>query len=81
MTQTAQNLKEVIRDEHQLLERYEIIKIRAGMDFFELKSDDKLSFDGDFMYIYCSASNLSVIRYIVNLNKVSLIVVYEEGTL
>lgn len=81
MTQTAQNLKEVIRDEHQLLERYEIIKIRVGMDFFELKSDDKLAFDGDFMYIYCSDSNLSIKRYIVNLNEVSLIVVYEEGTL
>lgn len=81
MTQTAQNIKEVIRDEHQLLERYEIIKIRVGMDFFELKSDDKLAFDGDFMYIYCSDSNLSIKRYIVNLNEVSLIVVYEEGTL
>lgn len=81
MTQTAQNLKEVIRDEHRLLERDEIIKIRAGMDFFELESDDKLAFDGDFMYIHCSASNLSVIRYIVNLNKVSLMVVYKEGDL
>lgn len=79
MTQTAQNLKEMIRDEHRLLERYEIIKIRAGMDFFELESDDKLSFDGDFMYIFRSDSNSSIKRYIVNLNKVSLLVVYTEG--
>lgn len=80
MTQVAQNLKEVIRDEHQLLERDEIIKIRAGMDVFGLESDDKLSFDGDFMYIFRSASNSSIKRYIVNLNEVSLLAVYKEGT-